>query len=84
MRAITKFGGGNFQGTDFLSNWDIITEGAQHDTYCTIEYPNNVVDSTELATFITTLKDAVVLAVEAVSGPTISHSDITILGGPTV
>jgi hypothetical protein len=84
MRALTKFINGNFQGTDFVSNWDIITEGSQYDTYCSIEYPNNVVDSIELATFITTLKDAVVLAVEAVSGPTITHSDITILGGPTV
>lgn len=84
MRALTKFTGGNFTGTSFTSNWDIITEGGQHDTYCTIEYQNNVVDSTELASFITALKDAVVAAVEAVPGPTIAHSDITILGGPTV
>lgn len=84
MKAVLTFANGSLGVQGFTSSWNISTYNAEYDTYTNLITADPPVGSTAVADFISDLKDAAIVAIEAVSGPTLTHSDICVLGGPAI
>ncbi len=89
MRVVVKLSPGGLSYQSGPDQWDLaveyVCEDGQWDGGCYVyDISAHVTNSTELATWIGEVKTAVIASISTAGGPTVSASDITILGGPTV
>lgn len=84
--TLTPGGVGYQAGTgEWWQTVDYICEDDQWNGYCAVQNVSMPVsNSTQLSTWISEVKSAVIASISTAGGPTVSASDITILGGPTV
>lgn len=84
MKAVCRYETGSFGVLGYTSSWTVQTDDGQYDTNAEVIVSVPPVGSTAVESFISDIKDAAIAAVEALSGPTMSHSDIAVLGGPAL